>query len=85
MRIIQFTQNALDELNEFKSINYKLVFKILDLITDIQNDPFKGMGKPEALKGNYSGYWSRRINEEHRLIYKIENDKIIVYKCKGHY
>lgn len=56
MRIIQFTQNALDELNEFKSINYKLVFKILDLITDVQKNPFKGIGKPEALKGNYAGY-----------------------------
>lgn len=85
MRIIQFTQKALDELNEFKSINYKLVFKILDLITDIQKNPFKGVGKPEALKGNYSGFWSRRITDEHRLVYKVDKDNIIVYKCKGHY
>ena len=85
MRIVQFTQNALDELNEFKSINYKLVFKILDLITDIQKNPFKGIGKPEALKGNYSGYWSRRINDEHRLVYKVNDDKIEIYKCNGHY
>jgi toxin YoeB len=47
--------------------------------------PFEGIGKPEALKGNLKGYWSRRINDEHRLIYKVEKDKIIIVSCKDHY
>ena len=85
MRLIQFTQKAIEELNEFRSGNQKLVFKILDLIEDIQKTPFKGIGKPEALKGNYSGYWSRRINNEHRMIYKVDDEKIIVFRCFGHY
>jgi toxin YoeB len=85
MRIVQFTQTALDELNYFKAGNQKLVFKILDLIADIQKSPFTGLGKPEGLKGNYTGCWSRRISDEHRLVYKVEDQKIIIYRCHGHY
>ena len=85
MRIVQFTQTALDELNYFKAGHQKLVFKILDLIADIQKSPFTGLGKPEGLKGNYTGYWSRRISDEHRLVYKVEAEKIIIYRCHGHY
>ncbi len=85
MRVIQFTQTALKELNDFKSGNQKLVFKVFDLLEDIQKTPFVGLGKPEGLKGNYSGFWSRRINDEHRLIYRVDDGKIIVYKCHGHY
>lgn len=85
MRIVQFTQIALDELNHFKAGNQKLVFKVFDLIADIQKTPFKGLGKPEGLKGNYTGYWSRRITDEHRLIYKVDDEKIIIYSCQGHY
>ena len=48
-------------------------------------EPFRGLGKPEPLKGNWSGYWSRRINNEHRLVYKVTNEQIIIVKCKGHY
>ena len=47
--------------------------------------PFEGIGQPEPLKANYSGYWSRRINQEHRLIYKVEDDKIVVHSFYGHY
>jgi toxin YoeB len=55
------------------------------LIGEIDKDPFKGIGKPELLKGNWKGYWSRRIDLEHRLVYKVTNEQIIIVKCKGHY
>jgi toxin YoeB len=55
------------------------------LLQDIQSNPFQGIGKPEPLKGNFSGLWSRRINDEHRLVYKVTDELIIVYSCYGHY
>ena len=85
MRQIQFANQAIDDLKKFKTVDHKLAFKIFEIITDIQNDPFRGLGKPEPLKGNYSGFWSRRINEFHRLIYSVTDDLIIVYSCFGHY
>jgi toxin YoeB len=85
MRRIVFTQIAISEMHSFKAGNAKLVFKILELIDDIQKHPFEGIGKPEALKGNLSGFWSRRINDEHRLVYKISNGEIHIVKCKDHY
>jgi toxin YoeB len=63
----------------------KLIKKIFDLISDIQKHPFEGKGKPEALKHNYSGYWSRRITDKHRLMYQVTDDEIIVIRCKDHY
>ena len=85
MREIVFSPTALNDLTLFKTGNQKLVFKILELINDIQNNPFQGLGKPEPLIGNYKGYWSRRINEEHRLIYKVSDDFIEIFSCYGHY
>lgn len=85
MRTILFTSTALQEMQLFKSGNAKLVFKILELIADIQKNPFEGLGKPEALKGNFQGYWSRRISDEHRLIYKVTESHIEIVKCYGHY
>ena len=85
MRKIQFSNDAINDLKKFKSAEHKLAFKIFELIIDIQNDPFKGLGKPEPLKGNYKGFWSRRINDEHRLIYSLTDELIIIYSCFGHY
>ena len=85
MRVVEFTQIALEDLSWYKTGNQKLVFKILDLISDIQKNPFEGIGKPEPLKNEYAGFWSRRINDEHRLIYKVTSEKIEIYSCKGHY
>ncbi len=59
--------------------------KINQLIRDIQRDPFEGIGKPEALKNDLSGFWSRRITDEHRIVYRIENDELIIAQCRGHY
>ena len=82
---IVFSPSALDDLKLFKTGNQKLVFRILEIITDIQSSPFKGIGKPEPLKGNYAGFWSRRINDEHRLIYRINGNRIEIQSCYGHY
>ncbi len=59
--------------------------KINQLIRDIQRDPFDGIGKPEALKNDLSGFWSRRITDEHRIVYRIEDDELIIAQCRGHY
>ena len=85
MRKIVFATTALQDLQSFKSGNQKLVFRIFELITDIQSEPFKGVGKPEPLKGNYKGFWSRRINDEHRLIYTVNDHFIEIHSCYGHY
>jgi toxin YoeB len=65
--------------------NKSIVKKINGLVRDIQEHPFTCLGKPEQLNGNFSGYWSRRITREHRLVYKIENDIIIIAQCRFHY
>lgn len=63
----------------------KTLKKINSLLKNIQRDPFSGEGKPEPLRGESSGNWSRRINEKDRLVYRFENDVITVLQCKGHY
>ena len=55
------------------------------LIKDIQRSPFEGIGKPEPLKENLSGFWSWRINDEHRIVYAIEKEAVVIIACKGHY
>jgi toxin YoeB len=59
--------------------------RIFNLIKDIQRDPFSGLGKPEALKHDLSGLWSRRITKEHRLVYSVSDQEIIIISCKFHY
>ncbi|WP_345079655.1 Txe/YoeB family addiction module toxin [Nemorincola caseinilytica] len=85
MRKVVFSSSALNDLRSYRSGNQKLVFKILELITEIQKEPFKGTGKPEPLKANLQRYWSRRINDEHRLVYKVSDDLIEIISCYGHY
>lgn len=84
-KIIQFSPEAINDLKSFKSGRQYLAFKVFELITDIQSTPFTRIGKPEPLKENYKGYWSRRISDEHRLIYRVDEDVIYVYSCIGHY
>jgi toxin YoeB len=85
MRSIIFSPESLASLQNYKSGNQKLLFKLLDLLDEVQKTPFSGLGKPEALKGNLSGCWSRRINDEHRLVYRINENSIEVISCFGHY
>jgi len=84
---IDFTKEATDHLNYFKKINDPVIpKKIRQLLEAILETPYSGIGKPEALKYNYSGFWSRRINNEHRLVYRVLDEKIIeVHSLKGHY
>ena len=74
-----------EDMYRLRKENVKLTFKVWELIFDIEKTPFSGIGKPEALKGNLSGFWSRRIDNEHRLIYKIQDDVLELFSCYGHY
>ena len=85
MRNLAFTKPAFDEYNEWFVNSPQIIDRIKTLIREIDREPFKGIGKPEPLKGNWAGYWSRRINQEHRLIYKISDTQILIAKCRGHY
>jgi toxin YoeB len=85
LKNLSFTPVAFNEYNDWFESNPQIIQRIKALIRDIDRDPFKGIGKPEPLKGNWSGYWSRRIDQEHRLIYKVTAEHILIVKCKGHY
>ena len=65
--------------------NLAIVTRIDDLVADIQQRPFAGLGKPEPLKFQWAGFWSRRINREHRLVYRIEAEVIFIAQCRFHY
>ncbi len=81
---VTFIEESLSELMYWVHNDKKIVDKIYDLIKDIKrNGVAKGIGKPERLK--YEEGWSRRINQEHRLVYRVENEIIIIKSCKGHY
>jgi len=83
---IIFNQKALDDLEFWKqSGNTKIQKKISELIQAIELDPFVGIGKPELLKYELIGKWSRRINQEHRIIYKTEENILKIYSLKDHY
>jgi len=83
---IEFTLKATEDVEFWKKSGNKVVLKkIRNLLDSIQETPFGGIGKPEQLKYEWAGYWSRRINQEHRLIYEVLSQKIIVHSLKGHY
>jgi toxin YoeB len=83
---IKLTDNALNHIEYFKKNRDKTILsRIFLLIEDIQKDPYIGLGKPEPLKYNLSGYWSRRINKEHRIVYSVLKDTVIIISIKGHY
>ena len=84
MKLI-FAENAWDDYLYWQRQNPKMLKRINTLIKDIQRQPFEGVGKPEPLKHNFSGYWSRRITDEHRIIYKIENDSLMIAQLRYHY
>jgi toxin YoeB len=63
----------------------KILQRVNELIKDAQRNPFTGLGKPQALRNNLSGWWSRRITQEHRLIYKVENECLLIMQCRFHY
>lgn len=84
MRII-FTEISWEDYTSWQAEDKKILKKINELIKDIQRTPFEGKGKPEPLKFDLAGFWSRRIDREHRLVYKAEQDEIQIYSCRYHY
>jgi len=82
---IQFTEEAWKDFEWLLDNDKQLVKRIRTLLKDTLRNPTEGIGKPEKLRFDLSGYWSRRINDEHRLVYKIEKDTIIVISCRYHY
>lgn len=82
---VLFTPTAQEDFDFWVKTNPKIVKRIEHLIEDIQKTPFTGIGKPELLKHDKSGYWSRRITSEHRLVYKIAKDTLFVVQCRFHY
>lgn len=84
MRYI-FSDNSWEEYCYWIATDRKILKRINDLIRDIARDPFNGIGKPEPLKNKYSGCWSRRINNEHRIIYKVSDNEVQIVKCRFHY
>lgn len=80
-----FSDEAWKEYLYWQQSDKAILKKINALIKDIERTPFKGIGQPELLKHNLSGWWSRRINLEHRLVYRIENEIIEISQCRYHY
>ena len=84
MKII-WNDKAWEEYVQWQTIDRKIVKKINELIKDIQKNGNEGIGKPEPLKHELSGYWSRRITEKHRLIYVVMENQLVIIGCSGHY
>ena len=80
-----WTDIAWEDYIYWSSHNKKILDRINKLMKDIEVNPFHGIGKPEPLKFDLQGKWSRRINSEHRLVYEISKNKIIIYSCRYHY
>ncbi len=81
----EFENNSLKDLKYWKQKNKPIYNKILKLLEDISHNHPQGIGKPEPLRENLSGWWSRRINHEHRLVYKVIENKIVIVSCRHHY
>lgn len=80
-----FSDIAWEDYTSWLDEDKKIIKKINTILKDIERNPFDGLGKPEPLRNELSGYWSRRITEKHRLIYKVYEDKVYIIGCKGHY
>lgn len=82
---VSFDTAAWEEYVYWQTADKRVLKKINRLIKECQRHPFEGIGKPEPLKGGFSGYWSRRIDQEHRLVYKATHDSLIIVQCRYHY
>ena len=83
--MIAFRQRAWEDYLHWQQTDRKMLQRINLLIRDIQRDPYSGLGKPEPLKHQFSGFWSRRIDDEHRLVYTFIDDELIIVQCRYHY
>ena len=84
-KTIQWSFNAWEDYLYWQKESKKNLKRINALIKDISRNPFEGLGKPEPLKGNLTGLWSRRIDEKHRLVYTVNDNSVIIIACRGHY
>ena len=85
MKRITFSRNSWEDYISWQSEDRKMLKKINELIKDIQRTLYKGLGKPESLKYDLTGYWSRRIDREHRLVYQVIGEEILIYGSRYHY
>lgn len=83
--VLTFTENAWEDYLYWQKNDKKMVKKINELIKVIKRTPFEGIGKPEPLKYDLAGFWSRRIDQEHRLVYQIIDDELLIYTGRYHY
>ena len=83
--ILSFSDDAWEDYLYWQQHDKKILKKLNKLIKEIQREPFEGIGEPEPLKYNWSGYWSRRITIEHRLVYKVSDDTLMIAQCRYHY
>ena len=82
---ILFSENAWADYISWQTEDKKILKKINELVKDILRHPYEGIGKPEPLKFDLAGFWSRRIDREHRLVYRIVENKLLIYSCRYHY
>ncbi|MFY9620909.1 MAG: Txe/YoeB family addiction module toxin [Pyrinomonadaceae bacterium] len=85
MRSLEFDAAAFEDLASWVQNDRNKALRIMTLIREVQRDPFRGIGKPEPLKHELKGCWSRRIDQEHRLVYQVKDEKIRIVACRYHY
>lgn len=83
--MLSWTADAWDDYLHWQKTDKQMLKRINTLIKEIQRAPYDGIGKPEPLKFDMAGYWSRRIDKEHRIVYAVENENIIIVMCRYHY
>jgi len=82
---LEFKPRAFEDLQHWVIHQPKMAKRVMRIIEETQRDPFGGIGKPELLKGDLSGWWSKRIDGEHRIVYRVEEDRLIIAQARGHY
>lgn len=83
--ILSWTEDAWEDYEYWQKTSKEKVKQISKLIKAIKREPFEGIGKPEPLKHDLAGYWSRRIDQEHRLVYEVQDNAIVIVQCRYHY
>lgn len=83
--ILQFSDHAWQDYLYWQKTDRKTLKRVNELIKAIQRDPFRGIGKPEPLRHALAGYWSRRINDEHRIVYRVDGDILMIAAARYHY
>ena len=84
-RLLVFDRDFIDDLNHWVRTDRRTALKILDLVEAVSRDAFSGIGKPEPLRSLGSGVWSRRITQEHRLVYRVADDRVTFVQARYHY